>query len=120
MSLPGFFVERKRTVPWVWLFFAGMLEIVWAVALKCSNGLGEPFFASVAIGGMLASVGLLALALKRLPMGTAYAIWTGMGTLGTVVIGILFLGEPFDVARLACIAMICVGIGGLKWLAKGQ
>lgn len=104
-------------MPWVWLFAAGFLEVVWAVALKCSNGLSEPGFSFVAIAGMVASVGFLALAMKRLPMGTAYAIWTGTGALGTVVCGMLFLGEPFDMLRLACVAMICAGIGGLKWLA---
>lgn len=102
---------------WIWLFFAGMLEIVWAVAMKCSNGLSKPVYSFVAIAGMVASIGFLALALKRLPLGTAYAVWTGMGTLGTVAFGMLFLGEPFDVARLACMAMILAGITGLKLLA---
>lgn len=69
---------------------------------------------------MLASVCFLALALKKLPLGTAYAVWTGIGTLGTVVFGILFLDESFDIARIGCIAMICAGIGGLKWLEKAE
>ncbi|MCM1129493.1 MAG: multidrug efflux SMR transporter [Oxalobacter formigenes] len=101
---------------WFWLFAAGLLEVVWAAALKASNGLSVPFFSVAAVAGMAASVCFLAAALKRLPMGTAYAVWTGIGTLGTAVFGRVFLSEPFDVAHMACIGMICAGIGGLKWI----
>lgn len=94
-------------MPWVWLFFAGLLEIVWAAALKCSNGLSKPLFSLVAVSGMAASVCFLALALKKLPLGTAYAVWTGIGTPGTAVFGILFLDESFDMARMGCIANLC-------------
>lgn len=104
-------------MPWFWLFFAGLLEIVWAVALKCSNGLSEPLFSLVAVSGMAASVCFLALALKKLPMGTAYAVWTGMGTLGTAISGMTLFKERAGFVKFFCIALVMAGTAGLKFLA---
>ncbi len=103
---------------WLLLFFAGLFEIAWAYGLKQSEGftkLGPSVFTLVF---MLLSFGLLALALKQLPIGTAYGVWTGIGAIGTAIVGMVFLGEPKDLPKIACIVLIGVGIVGLKLLAK--
>ena len=99
---------------WFVLFLAGLLEIGWAVGLKYTAGFTRPLPTVLTVASMAASLGLLGLSLKTLPLGTAYAIWTGVGTLGTAVLGIVLLGEEANVARLACIGLIVVGIVGLK------
>lgn len=99
---------------WVILILAGLLEVGWAVGLKYSHGFTRPWISALTIAAMVGSVGLLGLALRNLPLGTAYAIWTGIGTVGTVIFGILVLEEPASIARLVCIAMIVGGILGLK------
>jgi len=99
---------------WVVLFFAGLFEIGWAVGLKYTAGFTRLFPTLVTVASMAASLGLLGLALKTLPLGTAYAVWTGVGTLGTAVLGIVLFGEPSDAARLACMGLIVAGIVGLK------
>jgi quaternary ammonium compound-resistance protein SugE len=99
---------------WFLLFVAGLLEVGWAVGLKYTDGFTRPIPTLVTVISMIASVGLLGLSLKTLPLGTAYAIWTGVGTLGTAVLGVILLGEAATVARLACIGMIVAGIVGLK------
>ena len=99
---------------WIYLFLAGLFEIGWAVGLKYSHGftrLGPSIFTAVA---MTISVVLLGIALRNLPLGTAYAIWTGIGTIGTAILGIFLFSEPAEAMRLACIAMIAAGIVGLK------
>jgi quaternary ammonium compound-resistance protein SugE len=99
---------------WVVLFLAGLLEIVWAVGLKYTEGLTR-LWPSVATGvAVIGSMGLLAVAVRTLPLGSAYAIWTGIGTVGTAVLGILLFGEPATVIRLVCITLIVAGIVGLK------
>ncbi|MBC7685864.1 MAG: quaternary ammonium compound efflux SMR transporter SugE [Bdellovibrionales bacterium] len=101
---------------WIYLFAAGCLEIVWAVGLKYTEGftkLAPSVFTLVAMAG---SVALLGLALRHLPLGTAYAIWTGIGTVGTAVAGMIMLGEPSGALRLMCIGFIVAGIFGLKLL----
>ena len=99
---------------WVVLFVAGLLEVGWAVCLKNAKGFTAPW-PSVGFGVfMLASVYLLGMALKSLPLGTAYTVWTGIGAVGTVAFGILAFGEPADPRRLACIGLILAGIVGLK------
>ncbi len=101
---------------WVVLFLAGLLEIGWAVGLKYTDGFTRPL-PSIATGlCLIASVALLGVALRTLPLGTAYAVWTGIGTLGTVIVGMLVLGESTAVLRLACIGLIGAGIVGLKLL----
>ena len=101
-------------MPWVILVVAGLLEIGWAVGLKHSEGLTRPWTTAVTIVTMVASMWLLALAVRSLPVGTAYAVWTGIGTVGTALVGIAFLDEPATLLRLACIALIVAGIAGLK------
>ena len=99
---------------WVVLFFAGLCEIGWAVGLKYTEGFSG-LWPSVATGvAMLASVVLLGWSLKTLPLGTAYAVWTGIGAVGTAILGMLLFGESREAARLACIALIVAGIVGLK------
>jgi len=99
---------------WVVLFFAGLCEIGWAVGLKYTEGFSR-LWPSIATGvAMLASVVLLGWSLKTLPLGTAYAVWTGIGAVGTAILGMLLFGESREAARLACIALIVAGIVGLK------
>lgn len=102
---------------WLILFMAGLLEVAWAVGLKYTEGFSKPLPTVLTLAAMSGSVGMLGLALRTLPLGTAYAIWTGIGTLGTVIFGIVVLDEPASALRLACIAMIVGGIVGLKLTA---
>ncbi|WP_426342747.1 quaternary ammonium compound efflux SMR transporter SugE [Pseudoduganella sp. S-14] len=102
---------------WIVLLLAGLLEVVWAVGLKYTEGFTRLVPSAVTLAAMAGSVILLGLALRSLPLGTAYAIWTGIGTVGTVIWGIMMLDEPASVARLVCIAMIVLGIAGLKILS---
>lgn len=99
---------------WLYLFAAGLLEIGWAVGLKYTDGFTRFMPTAWTVLSMVASLALLGLALKTLPLGTAYAIWTGIGTVGTVVLGIALLGESASLVRLICIALIVSGILGLK------
>lgn len=101
-------------MPWIYLLTAAALEIVWAIGLKYTAGFTR-FWPSLITGSALTgSVILLALAVRHLPIGTAYAVWTGLGAAGTVLVGMLLLGEPVTVARLACIGLILAGVVGLK------
>ena len=99
---------------WLLLFIAGLLETGWAIGLKSSNGFTKlwPSVATVAL--MIASFFLLAQALKTIPIGTGYAVWTGIGAVGTVVVGMMFLGESRDIGRMFCLFLIIAGIVGLK------
>ncbi|QJD92767.1 quaternary ammonium compound efflux SMR transporter SugE [Duganella dendranthematis] len=99
---------------WIILLLAGLLEVVWAVGLKYTEGFTKLLPSALTLAAMAGSVGMLGLALRTLPLGTAYAIWTGIGTVGTVIYGIVMLNEPASVMRLTCIAMIVGGIIGLK------
>lgn len=99
---------------WVYLVIAGLLEIVWAIGLKYAEGFTKPGPSIITIIAMLISFGLLSVALRTLPVGTAYAIWTGIGAAGTALIGMLVLGEPFTVLRMLCIALIVSGVVGLR------
>ena len=99
---------------WVFLLFAGIFEIGWAIGLKYTEGFTRLVPTVLTVASMIVSLGLLGLALKTLPVGTAYAIWTGIGTVGTALLGIYVLGEPGGALRLACIALIVSGIVGLK------
>lgn len=102
---------------WIYLFFAGLLEIGWAIGLKYTEGFTRLTPSLLTIASMVVSLGLLGLALKELPVGTAYAIWTGIGTVGTALLGIWLFGEPATALRLGCIALIVSGIIGLKLVA---
>ena len=99
---------------WIILIIAGLLEVTWAVGLKYTHGFTKLMPTLWTLTAMLGSIGMLGLALRTLPLGTAYAIWTGIGTVGTVIYGIVALNEPASAVRLACIAMIVGGIVGLK------
>lgn len=99
---------------WVILFFAGLAEVGWAVGLKYTEGFSRLWPSIGTIVAMLVSLWLLGLALKDLPLGTAYAIWTGIGTIGTAILGIVLFGESAAVLRLVCIGLIVAGIVGLK------
>ena len=99
---------------WVVLFIAGLLEIGWAVGLKYTEGFTRPWPMVGTAAALIASMGLLGVALRTLPLGTAYAVWTGIGTVGTAVLGIVLFREPATAMRLVCIALIVAGILGLK------
>jgi quaternary ammonium compound-resistance protein SugE len=99
---------------WVYLAIAGLFEIGWAIGLKYTQGFTRLVPTVLTVASMVVSLGLLGLALKSLPVGTAYAIWTGIGTIGTAMLGIVLLGEPASALRLACIGLIVAGIVGLK------
>ncbi|ENN89123.1 small multidrug resistance protein [Rhizobium freirei PRF 81] len=102
---------------WFLLFLAGLFEIGWAVGLKYTDGFTRPMPTILTVISMVTSVVLLGLAVKTLPMGTAYAVWTGIGTVGTVLLGIWLLGDPATFVRLLCISLIVAGIAGLKLAA---
>jgi quaternary ammonium compound-resistance protein SugE len=104
-------------MPWILLTLAGLFEIGWAIGLKYTDGFTRPLPTVLTAGSMLVSIVLLGLAVKTLPMGTAYAIWTGIGTVGTVILGIVLFAEPVTAMRLGCIALIVIGILGLKFVA---
>jgi quaternary ammonium compound-resistance protein SugE len=101
-------------MPWTILILAGLFEIGWAMGLKYSEGFTRPLPTVLTVASMIASLGLLGLALRDLPVGTAYAVWTGVGTVGTAILGMWMLGEPATAMRLGCIALIVCGIAGLK------
>jgi|SRR5689334_1725475 quaternary ammonium compound-resistance protein SugE len=103
---------------WVILFIAGLFEIGWAVGLKYTDGFTRLWPTVATAVALVASMSLLGLALRTLPLGTAYAVWTGIGSVGTAVLGIVLFREPATAMRLACIGLIVVGIVGLK-LAEG-
>jgi quaternary ammonium compound-resistance protein SugE len=101
---------------WAILFLAGLFEIAWAVGLKSTQGFSK-FWPSVGtVLAMAISLALLGIALRTLPLGTAYAVWTGIGAVGTVILGIALFGEPATAGRLACAGLIVAGIVGLKML----
>ena len=100
---------------WMLLFIAGLLEIVWAVGLKYTQGFTKPLPSVLTVAAMIASFWLLAQALKTLPVGTAYAVWTGIGAVGTAVLGIILFAESTAWPRLFSILLIVVGIAGLKF-----
>lgn len=102
---------------WIILVLAGLLEVGWAVGLKYSAGFTRPIPSVLTAIAMLGSVVLLGMALRNLPLGTAYAIWTGIGTVGTAIFGIMMFGEQASAARIVCIALIVSGILGLKLLS---
>ena len=106
---------------WIWLLLAGICEVFWAIGLKKTEGLtrfltdpSKVWVTTWTVALMILSFVLLAQAMRTLPLGTAYAIWTGIGAVGTVVYGMVVLGEPRDAVRLLCLTMIVAGIVGLK------
>ena len=99
---------------WLILFLAGLFEIGWAIGLKYTEGFSRLVPSVLTVGAMIISIVLLGVALKTLPVGTAYAAWTGIGAVGTAALGIYLFGEPATAARLASIGLIVAGIVGLK------
>jgi quaternary ammonium compound-resistance protein SugE len=99
---------------WIYLLIAALFEMGWAIGLKYTEGFTRLWPSVFTILGTIASFFFLSVAVKNLPIGTAYAVWTGIGTVGTVLFGILFLGEPKDIIRIVCILLIVAGIIGLK------
>ena len=102
---------------WLYLLIAGLLEIGWAIGLKYTEGFSRLWPSLATIAAMILSLGFLGLALKTLPVGTAYAVWTGIGAVGTAALGIYLFAEPATALRLACIGLIVAGIVGLKLAA---
>lgn len=99
---------------WIILFFAGLFEVGWAVGLKYTEGFTRPLPTALTVLAMAISLGLLGLAMKNLPLGTAYAIWTGIGAVGTVIAGVILFGESVALMRLGSVALIICGLIGLK------
>ena len=102
---------------WIYLVVAGLLEIGWAIGLKHTAGFSRFWPSVLTIGTMIASFVLLAQALRTIPVGTGYAVWTGIGAAGTAIIGMVWLGESRDVLRLVCLVLIVSGVVGLKFAA---
>ena len=102
---------------WVYLIIAGLFEISWAIGLKYSAGFTRLVPSALTVAAMIASFALLGLALRTLPLGTAYAVWTGIGTLGTALLGIWLFNEPSEPLRLGCMVLILSGVVGLKLLS---
>jgi quaternary ammonium compound-resistance protein SugE len=100
---------------WLYLFLAGLFEVGWAIGLKYAEGFSRLFPSLLTVSAMGLSLALLGLALKNLPVGTAYAVWTGIGAIGTAALGIILFSEPATASRLACIGLIVCGIAGLKF-----
>lgn len=99
---------------WIILVIAGLLEVVWAVGLKYTDGFTRLWPSVGTVAAMVASMALLGLAMKTLPVGTAYAVWTGIGAVGAVICGIVLLGDPATLGRLFCVGLILSGVVGLK------
>jgi quaternary ammonium compound-resistance protein SugE len=99
---------------WWLLLVAGILEVAWATSMKASAGFTKPWLTAITIAVAWASFALLGLAMKSLPVGTAYAVWTGIGAVGAAIVGILMFHEPVTPARVGCIALIVAGIAGLR------
>lgn len=102
---------------WVYLAIAGLFEMGWAIGLKYTEGFTRPMPTILTVGAMIISIVLLGIALRDLPVGTGYAVWTGIGTVGTALLGMYLFGDPATVARLASIGLIVAGIAGLKLLS---
>ncbi len=99
---------------WLILLVAGLFEVVWAYSMKLSEGFTKPVASGVTLVMMVASFALLSMAMKTIPLGTAYAIWTGIGAVGAFVVGIVFLGEQLSVARVCAVALIAAGLVLMK------
>jgi quaternary ammonium compound-resistance protein SugE len=104
---------------WILLLLAGLLEIGWAIGLKYAQGFTRLWPSLLTLAAMAASMYLLALAARGLPIGTAYAVWVGIGAAGTAVLGMVLFDEPRDLARLACLGLIIAGVLGLRILEQG-
>lgn len=113
-------MSRMVEMHWILLFVAGLLEVCWATGLKLSNGFTHLAWSLFTLLTLALSMGLLAYALRVLPMGTAYAVWTGIGAVGTAVLGIFLFGESRDPARLFFLLLVVVGILGLRLVSGSR
>ena len=104
---------------WILLFLAGLFEVAWAIGLKYTEGFTRPIPSALTLAAMVASVVLLGIAMKSLPVGTAYAVWVGVGAVGTAILGIVLFAEPATAGRLISLALIVAGIVGLKLATPG-
>jgi quaternary ammonium compound-resistance protein SugE len=104
----------SSTLAWALLFVAGLFEVAWAVGLKYTEGFTKPWPTALTLAAMAVSMGLLGITARSLPIGTAYAVWTGIGVFGTAVLGMYLFGESMAPLRLLCLALILTGIVGLK------
>lgn len=104
---------------WLYVFIAGLLEICWAIGLKYSDGFTKPLPSVVTVVLMILSFVVLAQGVRTLPVGTAYAVWTGIGAAGTAILGVYLFKEPVNATRIACLLLVVLGIVGLKWSDKG-
>lgn len=102
---------------WVYLIIAGLCEVVWAIGLKYTDGFSKLWPSVITVAFMIISFQFLALALRTLPVGTAYAVWTGIGAAGVAILGVIFLGEPAAPGRIASLACIIAGVIGLKYFS---
>lgn len=102
---------------WIYLLIAGLFEVAWAIGLKYTDGWTRLWPSVGTLAAMLVSIVFLSLAMKELPVGTSYAVWTGIGAVGTVALGIVLFGEPATAIRLGCLGLILAGILGLKFVA---
>lgn len=109
--------RKEVAMAWVILFVAGLFEIGWAVGLKYTEGFARPIPTALTAVSLIASMALLGWAVRTLPLGTAYAVWTGIGAVGTAALGVLLFHEPATAARLVCIGLIVAGIVGLKFFS---
>ena len=101
---------------WLWLTLAGLLEVVWAIGLKYTDGFTQVVPSVITVAAMIGSVYFLALAVRTIPIGTGYAVWTGIGAVGVAILGMILFGEPKTLLRLGSIFLIVIGIAGLKLL----
>ena len=99
---------------WLWLILAGLLEVVWAIGIKYTDGFTRLLPSAVTMAAMIGSIYLLALAVRTIPIGTGYAVWTGIGAVGAVILGMVLFNEPRDLLRIGSIVLIIAGIAGLK------
>jgi quaternary ammonium compound-resistance protein SugE len=111
-------VEKEKSVDWIFLFIASLMEIAWAVGLKYTQGFTRLYPSLFTAGAMVLSFYFFSMALKTIPIGIAYAIWAGIGAFGVAVVGVVFLGEPADLPKILCLALIFIGIMGLKLVAS--
>lgn len=105
---------------WIYLVIAGCLECGWAVGIKYTEGFSRPVPSLLTASAMIASFWLLSLAMKTIPVGTAYAVWTGIGATGVAIFGMIFFDEPRDIARIVCLLLILSGVIGLKIFSGGR
>jgi quaternary ammonium compound-resistance protein SugE len=105
---------------WIYLLIAGCLECAWAVGIKYTEGFSRPIPSLLTAAAMIASFWLLSLAMKTIPVGTAYAVWTGIGATGVAIFGMIFFDEPRDIARILCLLLILSGVIGLKVFSGGM